>query len=125
MVLISSTLLTAGAVALLLSLVLSGALGAMWELDPANPRLDALFRLLLLVVWVPFIWPFVTIIGLIGGVVFFLGDFIKQLIWGSDGWTAGGGGGWLETWSARLFHWPRAQLEYIIGTDPTGFPVLP
>jgi len=94
----------------------------MTEIDPSNGRLDAIFRIVLAIVFTVTIWPFVVAVGLIGGLVFAVVDLVLQLIYGGRGAT---GGGIVTGWGQRLFWWPIDQLTYIIGVSDKGFPVLP
>lgn len=90
---------------------------------PASNRLDAIFRLLLALLYTWTIWQIVSAIGIIAGLLFFLVDFFIQLITGGGGYSSTGGSGTFSMWAYRLFLWPLGQFTYIIlgGT----FPVLP
>lgn len=96
----------------------------MTKIDPSNQRLDAIFRIVLLLVYTVTIWPIVLAIGLIGGLVFMITDVIVQLWKGNSGIQTYGNSA-VTGWAERLFFWPIEQLKYIIGTDTSGFPVLP
>lgn len=82
---------------------------------PSNNRIDAVFRLVLLLVWTWTVWPIISAIGLIGGLFLFIVDFISQLFSGGQGLsTSGTGGGMFGRWAYRLFLWPLGQLSYIV-----------
>lgn len=97
---------------------------AIMEVNPSRPRIDALFRVVLLLVWTWTIWPFILAIGLIAGVLWMLTDVILQLVQGNSG-ISNNRKSRTTDWLERIFFWPFEQLKYIIGTDDTGFPVLP
>lgn len=92
------------------------------EVDPDSPRLDAVFRVLLLI-YLFTIFPIVLLIGLIAGIIFMVIDVLLQLIRGDEGYNRFDNT--LTNWLQSIFFWPLEQLKYIIGTDTTGFPILP
>lgn len=96
---------------------------SMWTITIMSARLEAVFRVLLLLLWSWTIWPIVLTIGVIAGGFFFLVDILIQLVFGDEGYT-GSGVTTLSAWASRLFFWPFEQLFYIVGTRDR-FPVLP
>lgn len=90
--------------------------------SPRSGRVDVLFRLIL-VVYAVTIWPFVLGIGAVAGVLYLIADLLAQLWHGDSG--ANQREGMLLGWLRSIFHWPFAQLFYIIGSRTEEFPILP
>jgi hypothetical protein len=93
------------------------------EVDPSSQRVDAAFRILLAALYSWTIYPFVWLIGAIGGFVYMGIDVLIQLWKGNSGVSAYGGNA-TTAWGKRLFNWPIDQGKYIVGTRDS-FPVLP
>lgn len=85
-------------------------------------RSRAVYRLLGLV-YLFTLFPIVLTIGLVGGIVFMIGDVVVGLI-SNDGLSATSGMG-LAGFAARLYRWPLDQLGYILVGNPSTFRFLP
>jgi len=92
-----------------------------WSINPNSGRTDALLRLIL-ILYAIFIWPFVVLIGLAAGVLYYVVDILSQLWHGDRG--AGPRGGRICPWLINIFVWPIYQLLYIIGIGDE-FPIFP
>lgn len=96
----------------------------MTLLITGSPRGDAIYRLgyLLLVSW--WLLPILTAVATITAIIWMVIDVVMQLLFGSEGWTAGGRGGTVQDWLKRLTYWPWHQIEWAV-FGKGMFPWLP
>lgn len=85
-------------------------------------RSRAGYRLLGLVYLVT-LYPFVLAIGLLGGLIFMIGDLVVGLF-KNEGLSASSGRGFAGI-AARLYRWPLDQLGYVLVGEPETFRFLP
>lgn len=83
-------------------------------------RSQAVYRILGLI-YLFTLWPIVSIIGMIAGVIFAVIDILWQLATNSSGFGMMGIGGF----ASRLFRWPLDQLGYILIGQPATFRFVP
>lgn len=83
-----------------------------------NNRSEAVWQLVGLV-YLLTVYPVVLTIGLIGGLIYMLGDVLAKLVMDKPAGSSS-----LKSWSMRLFQWPINQLQWI-ATGDGEFPFLP
>lgn len=81
-------------------------------------RSESIYRLIG-VVYLVTLWPFVSIVGMLGGLVVILLDVIMGLLFNR---TAGGR---LRDVGKLLFNWPLDQLTWVVVNKPRDFRWLP